>query len=54
MLPCPEVGDYFMLNLYNNMIPLLNSQIFGFSSKFLLSGCLHVFTKKKKKKKNEK
>ena len=53
MLVGPEVGDHFMLNLYNKVIPLpqILKYFFGGGHNFLLadifSGCLLVFAKKK-------
>ena len=56
MLAGPEVGDHFTLNLYNKVIPPLNSKMFlfffqNFFFADIFSGCLHEFAKKKKKKK---
>ena len=52
MLADPEVGDHFMLDLYNKVIPhfkLKNIGLFFISSlRIFFSGCLHVFAKKKK------
>ena len=52
MLAGPEVGDHFMLNLYNKVIPLQILKYWNFLQNFffvdIVSGYLHVFTKKKK------
>ena len=58
MLAGPEVGDHFILNLYNKLIPHPKIlKYWGFLQNFfvanIFSGCLHVFAKKKKKKKKK-
>ena len=51
MLAGLEVGDHFMLDLYNKVLPPQNLKYWGFLQNFffadIFSGCLHVFAKKK-------
>ena len=50
MLAGLEVGDHFMLNLYNKVIPPPIHKYWDFIENFffgdIFSGCLYVFAKK--------
>ena len=60
MLPGLELGDHFMLNLYNKVIPHQHIlKYWSFHQNFFLADifsgcCLHVLLLKKKKKKKKK